>query len=814
MLIDTLYASDSTPLAKCFELSPTGSLNKDPYPHVRRFTSNRVNVPTMASLYTALKDTARIGGCVLKGLLEHPITNEPRAGLTSSTASTDWILLDLDKVQGFNSTTEFLDLIFPRQSFDHIVQQSASSFVTQSPNTLNCHIFIALKDPVTPQFLKDWLKHINLTRLNHLLSLSPTGLTMRWPLDITTCQNDKLIYVAPPILTNINPLITDDGIVFVPGAQPFVTISHSTAPAVIEQLEQTKLNELRTAAGFPNKTYKIKQLRDIEYVANPPAMTVTGFKVVEHRGYAYFNINGGDSWGYYTPLENPEFVFNFKGEPNFLLKDLSKSHYIELKGTPDEAIARELGRQTAMASPTRFVVINHETDTITLVTYNPVGELGIPSVETMPTKELHALHWINEHKLAMPDYYPRWTITNDPTRPSIVVDTNQQLINLYRPTPLRINAAMLAGSPRAYTCPDVVHRLISHVVGDDEDFYDHFINWLACVWQLGRKNLTGWVFSGTQGTGKGVLFGRVLAPLFGYSYVHNVQASVLEKEFNHFVEGKQLVMIDEVDLHDDRSASRIMSALKELITERRISVRKMRTDHYMADNWANFILATNSHNPVPVPREDRRLNIAERQQTPLLQVLTDDDINNGFTDDVLTEFGAFLFQYPADPGRADKIKISQTRESLMRLGMTTSDNVVNAIKGGDTTFFLDERPSNAALPSRLGDTLLPPYDDFLHQIFNSQGSPMNVQREVLRSVFLHIANIKTETAHKFSNHINKVGLNVERFYIGPKPSDARRGIKGVVWQITDEDQARWAAIQAEEAAAKGKKNLSIVPSTT
>jgi hypothetical protein len=35
------------------------------------------------------------------------------------------------------------------------------------------------------------------------------------------------------------------------------------------------------------------------------------------RGFVYFNLNGGDSWAYYHPIDNPTFIRNFKGEPMY-----------------------------------------------------------------------------------------------------------------------------------------------------------------------------------------------------------------------------------------------------------------------------------------------------------------------------------------------------------------------------------------------------------------------------------------------------------------------------------------------------------------
>jgi hypothetical protein len=41
----------------------------------------------------------------------------------------------------------------------------------------------------------------------------------------------------------------------------------------------------------------------VRYLANPGETVVTGVK--RARGFAYLNLNGGDSWAYFHPEDNP-----------------------------------------------------------------------------------------------------------------------------------------------------------------------------------------------------------------------------------------------------------------------------------------------------------------------------------------------------------------------------------------------------------------------------------------------------------------------------------------------------------------------------
>jgi hypothetical protein len=58
--------------------------------------------------------------------------------------------------------------------------------------------------------LKQFLIALNFSieRLKNALALTKTGNSLRYGLDITTCQSDKLIYIAHPICKGFKPPVT------------------------------------------------------------------------------------------------------------------------------------------------------------------------------------------------------------------------------------------------------------------------------------------------------------------------------------------------------------------------------------------------------------------------------------------------------------------------------------------------------------------------------------------------------------------------------------------------------------------------------
>lgn len=196
------FLEASVPLTKTFK-NDNGKLIKTPYPMVKKFTSHEEMVSSSEEFRDKLIKHAALGHCLLKGGLNRALINESRAGHTSPDAPTEWIVLDVDGLP--YSPEELLDLT-GCGDVDYIVQHSASSGIILAGDAYSSakfdryHIFIMLDEPQHPSQLKLWLKNLNLTipAISQYLNLTASGMALRWPLDVTVCQNDKLIYIAPP----------------------------------------------------------------------------------------------------------------------------------------------------------------------------------------------------------------------------------------------------------------------------------------------------------------------------------------------------------------------------------------------------------------------------------------------------------------------------------------------------------------------------------------------------------------------------------------------------------------------------------------
>ena len=143
--------------------------------------------------------------------------------------------------------------------------------------------------------------------------------------------------------------------------------------------------------------------------------------------------------------------------------------------------------------------------------------------------------------------------------------------------------------------------------------------------------MSAWVLSGEQGTGKGTLFHHILTPLLGRNHTRAIELSDFRGDFNEFMESCQLIFIDESQASEICDRVKVMGTLKKHISEQTITIHRKHCNRYTANNRANFILASNKHNPVDVDRGDRRFNVAPRQERQLVKdnIMTIEEIEVG-----------------------------------------------------------------------------------------------------------------------------------------------------------------------------------------
>lgn len=740
------FLSATHPLTKRYHLDANNSLQKTSAPLATRVTSHKLDIPQHpTAFHNALQQAAAKGWCVLKGNTRDDLVNQSRAGQTDPSDPTTWVCFDLDGVN-YPDPDAFMQAI-GLGNVTYTVQYSSSHGIENKPG-LRCHIFVQLKTPCSPAFLKLYLKTLNFTifALANDITLAASGMALKWPLDITTCQNDKLIYIAPPILGDgITDPITQR-IALVQKDEDFAEIKNALSEAELTTRQDAMIQTLRANAGLPKRKLAAKVKGSVEFM--PGCSSAGTWEMKAERGFVYFNLNGGDSWGYYHPENNPTYIYNFKGEPTYLTSELLPEYWASLRqaaSAPTQRLTGEIYFGFRDEASSAYHTLTYVENEITLHRVQNERQLN---------------HWQLEHGMVPSDVIPTWRIAYEPESP-VVIDQDRRLINTYRPSPYELEP-----SRSVATLPPNIQKVLVNALGTP-DLLDHFVNWLACVVQFKRSTRTAWLFQGIEGTGKGVT-ARIVRALLHYANVVQTGLDAVKDDWNDFIERKLMVIVDEMDVEAIEYGSSAMAKLKYLITEPTITINKKFSQRYETENRANFMLFSNRPTPIKIQESDRRFNVGVFQREAL------SDIDFDVLDAEIGDFYHYLAGYKADWDRATTTIKNEALADLKEASSTAPDIVAKALLAGDLSYFaefVDEQENFG----------FSPYNDLIRKIVRER--PDRLTRQDLFVLFDDLCGGVPPKKEKFSRYLSHHGIKLKpvRFTNGR----LARGIDGLTWKDGD-----------------------------
>ncbi len=665
MRINFLTADGNTRLAKSY--TPT---SKTPYPLVNLFTSHTYDIHTLEKFYTLIQEFAQRGGCLLKGELLRPLVNESRAGSTSPDTPTRYGLLDVDRCDPEITTPEaFILRCLPPifHDVDYIFQWSNSAGICKPG--LTGHFWFLFTQDINVKLLKKALTQFNFfsPHLEDQIFLAHNGQTLTYGLDPTCAQNDKLIFIAPPTLIDL----TDphpERLFLVKRQHRAVTLELSQINVTeLDQRCKLKLAELRTAAGLPRRAAKYKNEGPLEILANPEKAIFRG-PYRDERGFRYGNLNNGDSYAYFHHAENPKYLYNFKGEPVVRLQDIDPDYW------------RQLNAEQRPIDPTKIYLAFRDchSDTYYTTVYD---KLSNTHTTYIVGNEKKALDFLRIHQQPIPEPLPIWDVLFDPTA-DYLIDLERQKLNLFQKSAYLKNA-----TPSTY-CPTKFKELILHVVGNDPEMYEDFINWLAFIIQRRTKTQTAFILHGRTGTGKGVLFTKIIQPILGFLHCPMIMMDDIDRPFNEWVETSLLVVVDEAQISDDlKRAKKRINRIKNLITEAPTLLNKKNVQITQITNHLNFIFTSNEHDSIWINEQDRRFKVCPRQEHALQY--TQHDIDE--IESEIQLIANYLVGYPVNDTRVRAVPHNKARERLIESTQTPIDEFVDLLKKGDLDSLLQYR---------------------------------------------------------------------------------------------------------------------------
>ena len=692
--------------------------NVQPYPHVKKMSSHVETISSIEELHESLVSNGNKGHCLLKGNLKDGVvlSEESRANKTDRFAYTQLLVLDIDglpldsfkNIKTFNRTkikalAEQIVSTMPEalHNVSYIVQASASLGLKKGKVSL--HIFMLLDIPIPPKSIKLWLKYVNLESdlLREQATLSVNGTSLCYILDPSVADNSKVIFIAPPTFEDPkqNPFKNnDDRIVLVKKqsssfdlAELFGTLNAQQ----LQELESETKKELRKSLNIKtNKKDKFQSLtikdETYEVLQNPNRMSINPYSMNEELGIVHCNINNGDSHAYWFWLRDPEFMMNFKDEPIWRIADADPEFANSIPDLFDDHIA-------ALGQVQKAVFVrDYFSDTYYNGVFDPDAGQFTHDYPLVPTSKQAEESFMKTQGRVTQDFVPDAKIIFDPTNKNTtdLTTIGKYVINMYQESDYITNANLEMPELSLGTaieikehCP-TIYKLIFHMLGEGNEEFERFINWLAYIYQCKEKTQVAWVLTGIQGTGKGLFYQRVLKPLFGDSQCPMRTLESMEEKFNRYMRNALFLVLDEFHMASSRE-KKLEDKLKNLITEPTLSLRAMHSDSKEIKSYTNFIILSNKYDPVKMPLNDRRYSIAPRQEIKILDAYPEiiDELSSNQHE--LLNFSGCLAKFKYDENIAKTAFQNTAKEKMRNLAMDNLEFFANQVAIGQLNYFLD-----------------------------------------------------------------------------------------------------------------------------
>ncbi|MBD2835970.1 hypothetical protein ID144_02810 [Pseudomonas sp. JM0905a] len=137
----------------------------------------------------------------------------------------------------------------------------------------------------------------------------------------------------------------------------------------------------------------------------------------------------------------------------------------------------------------------------------------------------------------------------------------------------------------------------------DEDERIYFGTWLTWTIRYPDQRIVATpVLRSEHGVGKGFFVETLMAELLGKKAVAACHIKDVVGDFNDVIEGKTLILIDEMY----KSGKSTVDALKSFQGNATMPLRRKHKPVVPIDNYVNFIITSNDHSPIELEKGDRR----------------------------------------------------------------------------------------------------------------------------------------------------------------------------------------------------------------
>lgn len=145
--------------------------------------------------------------------------------------------------------------------------------------------------------------------------------------------------------------------------------------------------------------------------------------------------------------------------------------------------------------------------------------------------------------------------------------------------------------------------------------------------------------------------------------------------------------MDEFKESDSRNQSKTHNTLKNMVTEKHMTIRHMRQTAKTVRNYTNFMFSANYNNIMTITDDDRRFNVGTRQEQSIKQVYPQlpKEIED---DDQLMRLAAVLNTHEVDETKVQELVDNAARRIVQTSSMNIMQRFWHAISTGELDHFL------------------------------------------------------------------------------------------------------------------------------
>lgn len=303
-----------------------------------------------------------------------------------------------------------------------------------------------------------------------------------------------------------------------------------------------------------------------------------------------------------------------------------------------------------------------------------------------------------------------YTLTFDTTKQFFEIDEEEATINLASAPQGCLEVQKLAEQienktlPPLQQLPEGVIKTIIHNVFPDAEMRDLFLHNIAYhARTLTKANTCFTALGETQGTGKSLLFGNILAKHLYKGASSVITGEMLQSQFNDYIFNNLFLFVEEIEASQNKLLTPVLTKLKTYIANDTLSIHCKGKAATNQDNRLMICLASNSELPFKLDTSDnRRFNFSATTDNKLHDILPVNLRGKDISKNIEAEIPSFyhyLASIQLDYSNYNKTLKPQIQQELQELSTPLYKLAIDKLlKGGiDELVKFDDEFANKVL---------------------------------------------------------------------------------------------------------------------